>query len=97
MFGIFTHAQLYRGQFWDSFGQQLEHRGPDYIERCTFRNAPLTAGDNVILPAQFPLSSYQVQDTPQATPFIKPCDEDMKDVSKVLYVCFKCTDRIHVQ
>ena len=89
MFGIFTHAQLYRGQFWDSFGQQLEHRGPDYIERCTFRNAPLSAGDNVVLPALFPQSPYRIQDT---VPLIEASEEDMKDVSKVADTCFKYAD-----
>jgi len=82
MFGIFTHAQLDRGRFWDSFSQQLQHQGPDYIERCTFRNKPLSTGDNVILPAVFPPLSHQVQDVPQAM-LVKVREEDMKNVSEM--------------
>jgi len=80
MFGIFTHAQLHRRQFWDTLSQQLQRRGPDYIERCTFRNEPLTPGDNVISPALFPPLPYQVQDI-QVAPLVKACEEDMKTVS----------------
>ena len=79
MFGIFTHAQLDHGRFWDSLSQQLQKRGPDYTGRCTFRNQP--GDDNVILPAFFPSLPSQVQDTPQAEPLIKIREEDMKDVS----------------
>ena len=86
MFGVFTHAQLRRGQFWDSASQQLEQQGPDYIKRCTFRNEPLSTGDNVISPAVFPVSSCRVQDTPQTTPLVKICEEDMQDVSKMARV-----------
>ena len=93
MFGIFTHAQLDRGRFWDSFSQQLQHQGSDYIERCTFRNKPLNTGDNVILPAIFPPLSHQVQDVP--TTLVKVREEDMKNVSEmagwcVLNILIKC-------
>lgn len=81
MFGIFTHAQLRHGRFWDTLSQQLQRRGPEYIGRCTFRNAPLGTGDNVILPGKFPLFPYQVQDIPQVAPLIKVSEEDMRDVS----------------
>ena len=81
MFGIFTHTQLRRGRFWDSLSRQLQQRGPDYIERCTFRNTPLSTGDYVILPAMFSSSPYQVQDIPQVAPLVKVSEEDMKEVS----------------
>lgn len=83
MFGIFTHAQLDHGRFWDSLSRQLQQRGPDYIERCTFRNKPLNAGDNVILPAVFPPLPDPAQDTPQAAPLVKVREEDMKNVSEI--------------
>lgn len=83
MFGIFTHAQLDHGRFWDSLSRQLQLRGPDYIERCTFRNKPLNTGDNVIQPAVFPPLPDQVQDTPQAAYLVKLGEEDMKNVSDV--------------
>ena len=86
IFGIFTHAQLRHGRFWDTLSQQLQKRGPDYIERCSFRNKPLSAGDNVILPALFPPASRRVQDVPQTTPLIKVREEDMKDVSDMACV-----------
>ena len=86
MFGIFTHAQLRRGRFWDGLSQQLQQWGPGYIERCTFRNKPLSAGDNVISPALFPPLSHQAYNVPQATPLIKVCEEDMKDVSEAVDV-----------
>lgn len=89
IFGIFTHAQLRHRRFWDTLSQQLQKRGPDYIERCTFRNKPLNTGDNVILPALFPPLSYQVQDT-QAVPLIKVREEDMKDVREVVRVFQIC-------
>ena len=95
MFGIFTHAQLDRGRFWDSFSQQLQHQGPDYIQRCTFRNKPLTIGDNVILPAVFPPLSHQVQDVPQ-TMFVKVREEDMKNVSEVAGQRVSHIDQLHV-
>lgn len=81
MFGIFTHAQLDHGRFWDSLSRQLQQRGPDYIERCTFRNKPLNTGDNVILPAVFPPLPDLVQDIPSAAHLVKVREEDMKDVS----------------
>lgn len=82
MFGIFTHAQLDHGRFWDSLSRQLQQRGPAYIERCTFRNKPLTTGDNVILPAVFPPLPTQVQDIPAGS-LVKVREEDMKNVSEM--------------
>ena len=81
MFGVFTHAQLDHGRFWDSLSRQLQQKGPKYIERCTFRNKPLTTGDNVILPAVFPSLSNPTQETPEAASLIKVREEDMKNVS----------------
>ena len=92
VFGIFTHTQLNRRRFWDSFSGQLQQRGPDYIERCTFRNAPLNTGDNVILPASFPPLPHRVQDMSQAVPLVKAREEDMKDVSKMAGARFEYTD-----
>lgn len=83
MFGIFTHAQLDHGRFWDSLSRQLQQRGPDYINRCTFRNKPLNIGDNVISPAVFPPLPDLVQDIPQTAHLVKVREEDMKNVSKV--------------
>jgi len=83
MFGIFTHAQLDHGRFWDSLSRQLQQRGPDYIERCTFRNKPLNTGDNVILPAVFPPLSDPAQDTPQTAQLVKVREEDLKNVSEM--------------
>lgn len=81
MFGIFTHAQLDHGRFWDSLSRQLQQKGPEYVERCTFRNKPLTTGDNVILPAVFPPLQNPNQDVPDAGSLIKLREEDMKNVS----------------
>lgn len=89
MFGIFTHAQLDHGRFWDSLGRQLQQKGPEYIERCTFRNKPVTTGDNVILPAVFPPLSNPVQDVPEAGSLVKVREEDMKNVSDVEGRCFQ--------
>ena len=83
MFGIFTHAQLHHGRFWDSLSRQLPQWGPDYVKRCTFRNKSLSAGDNVILPAQFPPLPHEVKDTPQAAPLVRVSEEDMKNVSEI--------------
>jgi len=91
IFGVFTHAQLGHRQFWDTFSQQLQHRGPDYIKRCTFQNKPrpLSAGISVILPAVFPPLEYQVQDIPCAATLVKDHEEDIKNVSEVAGWCFK--------
>jgi len=83
MFGIFTHAQLGREQFWDSLSQQQQERGADYVDRCTFRTKPLSAGDNVILPAFFPPLPHQVQGIPQTTPLVKVREEDLNNVSEM--------------
>jgi len=80
VFGVFTHAQLDHGGFWDTLSQQLQYGGVQYVERCTFRNKPLSTGDNVILPAIFP--PLPIQDTPQADPLVKVSEEDVKAVSK---------------
>jgi len=79
MFGVFTHAQFDHGGFWDTLGQQLQQGGVLYVERCTFRNKPLNAGDNVILPATFP--PLPIQDTQQVDPLIKLREEDIEAVS----------------
>ena len=83
MFGIFTEAQLGRERFWDTVSRQLQHRGPDYVERCTFRNEPLSIGDNAILPAQFPPLPPQVEDIPQDD-LLKVREEDIKNVSEMI-------------
>lgn len=79
VFGVFTHAQIDHGGFWDTLSQQLQHGGAQYIERCTFRNKPLSPGDNVILPATFP--PLPIQDTPRVEPLIKTNEDDIKIVS----------------
>lgn len=81
MFGVFTHAQLDHGGFWDTLSQQLQQGGSQYIERCTFRNKPLSPGDNVIPPAVFP--PLPIQDTPQVNPLIKVNEEDIRTVSEI--------------
>ena len=96
MFGIFTHAEFRRKGFWDSLSGQLQKRGPDYIDRCTFRNEPLSAGGNVMLPALFPPLPCQVQDIPQAAPLVKVSEEDMRDVSEMAYV-LQIHDSAHIQ
>jgi len=82
VFGIFTHAQLHHGGFWDSLSRQLQQWRPGYAERCTFQNKPLGAGDNIILPTQSPPSPYQVQDVPQDPSLVGVVEEDMKNVSE---------------
>jgi len=81
VFGIFTLAQLHHGKFWDTLSQQLQRRGSGYVDRCTFQNKPLSAGDNIILPARFPL--YQVEDVLQDELLVKVSEEDMKSVSEI--------------
>ena len=95
IFGILTLAQLHHAQFWDSLSRQLQRRGRDYVERCTFRNKPLSAGDNVILPAQFPPLPYEIEDVPQDEQ-LKVSEEDMKDVSGIASI-LKINDQVLVQ
>ena len=83
IFGIFTHAQICHGGFWDTLSRQLQQQGPEYIKRCTFRSEPLSAGNNVISPATFPSLPYLVEDLPPAAPLVKVSEEDMKDVSEI--------------
>jgi hypothetical protein len=82
IFGIFTLAQIHHARFWDSLSRQLQRRGRDYIERCTFRNKPSTGG-YVVLPAMFPHLPDDVQDLPQTEQPVKVSDDDMKDVSEI--------------
>ena len=79
VFGIFTLAQLRHGGFWDNVSRQLQQRGSDYIQRCTFQKKHPSTGDDTMLPAKFPLFQY----IPQAVPLVKITDEDMKDVSEM--------------
>lgn len=85
VYGVFTYTQFHERQFWDSLSQQLQQRGSDYIERCTFRDQ--CTSDGVTLPAFFPPSPLRVRDIPQATPLVKVCEEDMKDVSELTDMC----------
>ena len=96
IFGIFTLAQIHHAQFWDSLSRQLQRRGQDYIERCTFRNKPLSTGGNVILPAMFPSLPDDVQDLPQTEQFVKVSDDDMKDVSEIASILTD-TYQVHMQ
>jgi hypothetical protein len=84
VFGIFTHAQLGRERFWDTLSRQLQQQGPEYVRRCTFRNEPLSTGDNVVLPAQFPLLPFQFEDVPQGDSLVKVREEDIKKVSEMV-------------
>ena len=100
IFGIFTHAQICHGGFWDTLSRQLQQQGPEYIKRCTFRSEPLSAGNNVISPVTFPSLPYLVEDLPPAAPLVKVSEEDMKDVSEIDIVSktvakYMCTDPFH--
>ncbi|TFK51884.1 hypothetical protein OE88DRAFT_1483274 [Heliocybe sulcata] len=54
LFGVYTHADIKKNSFWEAVGHQLAGKGREYRRRCTFRNKPIHAGDNVIAPASFP-------------------------------------------
>ena len=80
IFGIFTHAELKRRRFWDILSRQIQQRGQDYIDRCTFRNKPFGADDNAILPASYPVEEVQDIQGAESLPE-KVSEEDMKEVS----------------
>ena len=88
IFGVFTHAEIKRKRFWDILSQQLQHRGQDYIDRCTFRNKPLNVDDDIILPAVFPPSTEWVRDVEGSSSLGKVSEEDMKEVGDIL-ACFE--------
>jgi len=78
-----------RGRFWDTLSQQLENRGPDYIERCIFRNLPSGTRDS-ILPASFP--PLPIQEVQDSVPLVKAREEDLQNVCekfchKFMIVC----------
>ena len=75
---MFSISILRHRGFWDNLSRQLQRRGPDYIKRCTFRNKPISTGNNAILPALFPPLVNEIQGS---TPRIEVSEEDMKDVS----------------
>ncbi|KAH7101434.1 hypothetical protein BKA62DRAFT_703810 [Auriculariales sp. MPI-PUGE-AT-0066] len=55
IYGVYTHAQLERGYFWNSVGLQISRRGREYRKRCTIRGDQVgLKGDNVFLPQPFP-------------------------------------------
>lgn len=73
---------MYHERFWNTLSQQLLNKGPDHIARCTFRNKPLTTGDNIIYPASFP--PLPIQETQETTPPVKACEEDLKNVWAII-------------
>ena len=66
------------GSFWDTVSRQLENKGQDYIQKCTFRNKPLNMGDDTIDPAKFPRSP--IQEVQETIPLVKVCEEDLQNV-----------------
>lgn len=82
MFGIYTHAQIDK-RLWDSMGRQLGRKGKEYHDRCTYRNRPHHAGDNVILPACFP-PPEKIADVTSVVPELPK--EDLEEVSGMLVV-----------
>jgi hypothetical protein len=78
IFGIYTHAQIDK-RLWDSMGRQLGRKGKEYRDRCTFRNRPHHAGDNVILPACFP-PPEKTADVTSVVPELPK--EDLEEVSE---------------
>ena len=96
MFGVFTHAQLDHGGFWDSLSQQLQRGGSEYIERCTSRNKPFSAGNNAVLPAVFSPLPGPAQDVAQVPQLVGVSEEDVKKVSETDDWPVSDTDRVHV-
>jgi hypothetical protein len=82
IFGIYTHAQIDR-RLWDSMGRQLGRKGKEYRDRCTIRNRPHHAGDNVILPACFP-PPEKTTDVASVVPELPK--EDLEEVSRMLVI-----------
>jgi hypothetical protein len=82
IFGIYTHAQIDK-RLWDSMGRQLGRKSKEYRDRCTFRNRPHHAGDNVILPACFP-PPEKTADVTSVVPELPK--EDLEEVSGMLVV-----------
>jgi hypothetical protein len=78
IFGIYTHAQIDK-RLWDSMGRQLGRKGKEYRDRCTFRNRPHHAGDNVIMPAYFP--PEKKADVASVVPELPK--EDLEEVSEL--------------
>ena len=83
IFGIYTHAQMDHGHFWDTLSRQLENKGPEYVARCAFKEKALNTGDNVILPASFP--QLPVQEIQESVPLVRVCEEDLKNVREWLH------------
>ncbi|OBZ79119.1 hypothetical protein A0H81_00134 [Grifola frondosa] len=81
IFGIYTHAQLDH-RFWDCMGQQLGRKGKEYRQRCVFRNKPVNAGDNVIMPASFPPPSDDMVLSPSGIPDLRK--EDLEELHSLL-------------
>ncbi|KAH7101437.1 P-loop containing nucleoside triphosphate hydrolase protein [Auriculariales sp. MPI-PUGE-AT-0066] len=64
IYGIYTHAQLERGAFWNSVGLQISHRGREYRRRCTARSEPVgLKGDSVYAPISFPEMDTTAEET----------------------------------
>lgn len=91
IFGFFSHAELKRRRFWDTLSRQLQRRGQDYIDRCTFQNKPLGVDDDIVLPAVFSPSTERVRGTEENSSLGKVSEEDMKEVSDIL-ACFEQDD-----
>ncbi|KAI0369977.1 hypothetical protein BV20DRAFT_330785 [Pilatotrama ljubarskyi] len=93
IFGIYTHAQL-DGRFWDAVSRMLECQGNEYKKRCVFRNRPThRRGDNVVLPARFPMltSHEQVAASASASSLFELSKEQSEEMRSLIlegYVSF---------
>ena len=71
------------GSFWDTIGNQLRGKGPDYVARCNHREKPLNTGDCAIPPASF--SHSPVQELREMKPLIKASEEGPEEVWKIMF------------
>ena len=80
IFGIFALAELQRRRFWHTLSQQIQQRGPDYVERCIIQKETQLGSDHdVTSPALFPPFPELDPDAENTSPSVN--EEDIKDVS----------------
>ncbi|KZW00571.1 hypothetical protein EXIGLDRAFT_145235 [Exidia glandulosa HHB12029] len=83
VYGLYTHAQLGRGDFWNSMGIQLARKGKEYGRRCAFR-IPVNKGGNVYTPASFPAMPVQEASSDEYLKNIAIPQEDLDELHALL-------------
>ena len=85
IYGVYTHSQLERGQFWNSVGLQIGRCGREYRKRCSARGDPVDyKGDKVFHPQSYPAMNHAAgQDVSDLSGLVIP-QHDLGELHELL-------------